>query len=177
MSVNNFLQKKAFTLIELLIVIVLIGILYTLAIGSFESLKEKRSSLTLATLKEYLHDKNHTKSSAMLCLDECLECDIYVDDKKVETLDAFLDDSVRVYRYDPSYGYIAKDSGVYFNEEDVDEDICFAYKLQRNGVGDQVLVEFEDKFYDFSSYFEDVQIYDSIAEAMEIKEEMQGVVR
>ena len=48
-------MKKAFSLIELLIVILIIGIIYTLSIGNFKKIKDSsEKKLTLKTLKEYL---------------------------------------------------------------------------------------------------------------------------
>jgi len=41
-SVNNNQMHKAFSLIELLIVIVIIGVVYTMAIGNFEQIKDKK---------------------------------------------------------------------------------------------------------------------------------------
>jgi len=176
-SVNNSLQRKAFTLIELLIVIVIVGVVYTLAISSFDRLKEKESTLTLETLKTYLNDLNHTKSAKILCLEDCNLCDIFVDDIYLKSLEDFLDDSVKIYRYDSLYGYVVKEPEVFFNTEDVDVDVCFSYEIQKNGIGDQIVVEYKEKVYDFTPYFENTAVYRSISEITEVKEDMQSGVR
>ena len=178
MSVNSFLQRKAFTLIELLIVIVIIGVVYTLSISNFERLTEKEAPQTIATLKEYLNDMNHTKSAKILCLDDCSSCDIYIDDNKTDMkLEDFLDDSVKTYRYEFSYGYVEVEQDVFFNVEGMEEDVCFSYEIEKNGVGDQVLVEFKEKYYDLSTYFENTVVYNSLEEAQEIKEDLQSEVK
>ena len=172
------MQKKAFTLIELLLVIVIIGVVYTLAISNFERLKEKEDSLTLGGLKEYLKDMNHTKSAKILCLDDCSSCDIYIDNNITDIkLEDFLDEDVKTYRYEFAYGYVEMEEDIFFNVEGVEEDVCFSYEIEKNGVGDQVLVEFKEKFYDFSRYFENTVVYSSLEEAKVIKEDLQSEVK
>ena len=82
------------------------------------------------------------------------------------------------YRYDFLYGYVNIENNLFFNERDTEEDVCFSYKLDKNGVGEQVLIEYKDKFYDFSEYFSDVKIYNSLDEATQAKEKLiQEVMR
>ncbi len=54
-------MKKAFSLIELLIVIVIIGVVYTLAIGQFQKIGEESSNITLENLKEKLQSFKQKK--------------------------------------------------------------------------------------------------------------------
>ncbi len=164
-------MKKAFSLIELLIVILIIGIVYTLSIGNFNKVKDESYKLTFQGLKEYLQDIPHEKNVEFLCLDDCSVCDIYVDGEKFNEKDIedFLDKSIRVYRYDFSLG---------MTELEKDNDICFSYVIDRKGVGEQVLVEFKDKVYDFSTYLSSVPVYNSIGEATDAKEKLiQEVLR
>ena len=166
------MKKRAFSLIELLIVILIIGVVYTLAIGNFKRLGNESSKLTLSSLKEYLHSIPHTKSVKLLCLDDCSECNILVDDVKSRTIEDFLDESVKVYRYEFSYGAVEIEKEVFFNIDDVEEDVCFSYEVDKSGVGNQVLVEFKEKVYDFSPYFSETAIYSSIEDAVEAREDM-----
>ena len=163
---------------ELLIVIMIIGIVYTLAVNSFTKLSDKKSRVTLLNLKEYLHSFPHLKSVELLCLDDCSSCDVFVDDNKSATIDNFLNEKVTTYRYEFLYGYTEAQKEVYFNVDDVEEDVCFSYAIKKNGVGDQVLVEFEKKFYDMSTYFSTALVYNSLKDAQEAKENLiQKVTR
>lgn len=164
------MRKKAFSLIELLIVIVIIGVVYTLAISGIQKMSDKAASLSLVNLKEYLTDMQYEKNIELICLDDCSVCDIFVDGTKSKKLEDFLDSSVKVYRYDMLYGYVQKEKDIFFNENGVDEDICFSYKLTKDGVGTQMLVEYNEAFYDFSPYFSKTIKYDSIQEIEDIKE-------
>lgn len=150
----------------------IIGVVYTLAIGNFQKLSDESSKLTLENLKEYLHSIKHSKSVKLICLDDCSECDIYVDGNKSRTVEDFLDESVTVYRYELSYGAVEIEKELFFNIDDVEEDVCFSYEVDKNGVGNQVLVEFKEKVYDFSSYFTKTAVYNSIGDAVEAREDM-----
>jgi prepilin-type N-terminal cleavage/methylation domain-containing protein len=161
--------KKAFSLIELLIVILIIGIVYTISVGNFEKVKDESNKLTLHNLKEYLQALPHEKSAELLCLDDCSECKVLVDGEKFKELEDFLDKSVRSYRYDFSYGMI---------EVEKDDDVCFSYSVDKKGVGQQVIVEYKDMFYDFSTYLSPVSIYGSLQDATQAKEQLsQEVLR
>ena len=166
--------KRAFSLIELLIVILIIGVVYTLAISNFQKLEEGATNVSLLTLKKFLHEIPHEKSVKLLCIDECSDCMLFIDGKKStehDTLfDDFLDDSVKVYSYDFSLGYVEYQNEVYFNSEDIEEDVCFSYSVDKKGIGEQMLVEYDKFVYDFSPYIDGVTKYDSIEDAKEYRE-------
>ena len=171
------MQKKAFSLIELLIVIMIIGIVYTFVVGNFNRVVQQRTKLNLENLKEYLTALKYEKSAKLLCLDDCSSCEIRIDGKVFNTLDDFLNENVRTYRYDFLYGYTEKEQEVYFNTDDIEEDVCFSYEVDNMGVGSQVLVEFGEKFYDYSSYFTKTKVYNSIGEAQDAREDLMREAR
>lgn len=155
----------------------IIGVVYTLVVANFNKVAQEETKISLSNLKEYLSSQKYEKTVKILCLDDCSSCDILVDDKKIKTLNDFLDDSVRVYRYDFSYGYTEVEQEVYFNTEDIEEDVCFSYEVDKERVGSQILVEFKEKFYDYSTYFSATKIYNSIGEAREVREDLMREVR
>ena len=162
-------MKKAFSLIELLIVIVIIGVVYTISIGNFEKVKDKSETLTLKGLREYLQGLPYKKNAQLLCLDDCSKCEVLLDGEKFKELENFLDSSVRSYRYDFSYGMI---------DAQKDDDVCFSYAIDKKGVGQQVIVEYKELFYDFTSYLSAVSVYESLQEATDAKEKLiQEVLR
>ncbi|MDO8453603.1 MAG: type II secretion system protein [Sulfurimonas sp.] len=165
-------MRRAFTLIELLIVIMIIGVVYTLAISSFQKIGDASKKVNLENLKEYLQNFPHAKSSKILCLDDCSKCDILVDGEVEKTLDDFLDKNVKVYRYDFLQGMFEEKQEVYFNKEGVEKKVCFSYEVDKKGVGGQVFVVLNESVYDFSTYFEPVVVYKSLQEAIEAKEKL-----
>ena len=156
-------MKYAFSLIELLIVILITGIMYSMSVSSFKSIKHKEEKLTIMGLKSYLQAVPHLKTASIVCSDECMKCSVFSDGKKYKKIKSFLDESVKSYRYDFSYGMV---------EIPKKNDICFSYTLNKEGIGEQIFVEFKGKVYDFSSYLGKMPVYDSIAEATESKEDL-----
>ena len=174
--------KKAFSLIELLIVVLIIGIVYTLAITNFQKVGDESQKVTLQTLKKYIQTFPHEKDVKFLCLDDCSSCDIFVDGKKDEELngvfDNFLDDTIEVYRYEYNAGLQEIEKEIYFNEEGSEESVCFSYTVDKVGVGNQVIIKFRERVYDYTSYLPITPTFKTIEDAVEAKENLfQEVLR
>ena len=161
-----------------MIVIVIIGVVYTLAVTNIQSLSEQKMRPGFSNLKEYLNSflKEDEKSVRLLCLDDCSECSVYVDDVKRETAESFFDSSVEVYRYDFLQGAQSIEPVVYFNEEDVQERVCFSYEIDKNLIGDQVMIVYKNRAYDYTTYFTQTPVYDSMSELIDAKEELNQEV-
>lgn len=167
---------------ELLIVVLIIGVVYTLAVSNFQNINGTSSHVSLENLKSYLNSIKHKKSVKLLCLENCESCSVLIDGKESEKYDEtfknFLDDSVEVYRYELLGGVFEKPHEVYLNSEDIEESVCFSYSVDDRGIGDQVFVKYKEKVYDYSSYLDGVKVYDSLQEAQDAKEELvEKVVR
>jgi len=161
-----------------MIVIVIMGTIYTLAIGNFNKLTDKSKSLNLLNLKTYLASQHYKNSAEILCLDNCLECNLFLDGKKTKKLKNFLDNSVKKFRYDFNYGYVEKENKIFFNKKNVEQDVCFSLNVDKNGASEQVLVSYKDKFYDFTPYLLDTKVYNSLSEAKDAKEKLiEEVIR
>ena len=165
-------MKKAFSLIELMIVIVIMGLMYTLSIQSFSNTANKLNKITLLNLKEYIQGQDYQKSVRFLCLDDCKSCDILIDGVKQNTIENILDDSVLSYEYDFISGTRKALIDVYFNSEGTQEDVCFSYTVDKQGVGDQVLVVYKNNVYDFTTYLSPTKKYNSLESAIDAKEKL-----
>lgn len=171
-------MKKAFSLIELLIVVIIIGIVYSMAIGTIKKASDTASKkVTLVNLKKFLQSLKYEKNVKILCLDACLNCNLYIDGNKNEefkdSFDDFLNEDIAIYRYEYQAGMQEQPKDVFFNLEESEEDVCFSYTLDKKGIGEQVFVEFNDKVYDFTLDSSSVIVYDSLAEAQADKEELR----
>ena len=176
------MKRGAFSLIELLIVVLIVGLVYTLAVTNFQRVKEGKVKPTLLNLKSNLLDINKVSVAKLMCLDDCKSCNVYVDGEvdanSSSEYEEFFDEEPKVYRYDINYGLVSLKNKVYFNSEDKEEEICFSLSVDKNGVSEQVIVEYKDKFYDFSPYFSNTQVYTSESDISEIKEHLsQEVLR
>ena len=167
------MKRGAFSLVELMIVIVIMGVVYTLSVTNFPTkAEEEAGGLSLANLKEYLQNLTYEKSAELLCLDECQSCDILIDGEKNSTVENFVDDTIEAYRYDYRLGPQEVVPNVYFNKEGVQENICFSFKVDKEGVGDQILVKYKKRVYDFSTYILPTEVYFSLEDAVASKEKL-----
>ena len=156
-----------------MIVIVIIGVVYTLVISKLQSVGEGKMTPSLSNLKEYLSSLNKEGQSVrLLCLDDCSSCAVYVDDVKIQDIESFFDDSIETYRYDFLQGAIPVKDAVFFNEEDVQESVCFSFSVDKNLVADQVIVVYKNRAYDYSSYFTQTPVYDYLEEAIDAKQDL-----
>ena len=167
-------MRRAFSLIELLIVVIIIGVVYTLAVTNFKKISDASATVSLQNLKSYLQKFPHQKDVAFVCLDACEHCDVFVDGKKVQALEDrfenFIDDSIEVYRYDSLEGFQEQPKDLFFNLEGSEEQVCFSYKIDYRGIGPQLYIKFKDKVYDYSSYLLEVPLYDTLEDVRTAKE-------
>lgn len=157
-----------------MIVIVIIGVVYTLVITKLQSVSDGKMTPSLSNLKEYLIslNKEQKQDIRLLCLDDCSSCTIYKDGEKHEKIESFFDDSIETYRYDFLQGALRVKDAVFFNEEDVQESVCFSFSIDKNLVADQVIVVYKNKAYDYSSYFKKTVVYDYLEEAIDAKQDL-----
>jgi len=171
--------KKAFSLIELMIVIVIIGVVYTLAVSKLQNVGAQKLTPNFQNLKEYLYTyvKEDVREVRLLCLDDCESCRVYVDGaKQEEDIEPFFDDSVEVYRYDFSQGAVQIQNAVFFNEEGREEDVCFSFTMNQDLISDQIIITYKEKSYDYTSYFTPVKVYAHLEELVQEKELLVQVV-
>lgn len=176
------MKRYAFTLIELLIVVLIVGLVYTLAISNFDNVKKSKIKPELSNLKDNLQRVQKTHYAELMCLDKCRSCYLYVDgvldSNASEIYEDFFDEEVKLYRYDSNFGLVSLRNKVFFNSEGTQEDICFSLSVDKNGVSEQLVVEYKAKFYDFSPYFKETQVYASESELIDVKEyRIQEVLR
>jgi len=161
------MQKRAFSLIELMIVIVIIGLVYTLALSRIKAPKEEMQKPSFLTLKSYLlsFSKEHA-TIEFLCKEKCDECVILSNGNKLQDVDSFFDDSVEFYRYDFFLGDVA-----------LNRQSCFDFSVDGDGVSDQVIIVYKEKAYDYTPYFEGVKEYNSLSELKDAKEKLISEVQ
>jgi len=156
------MRRQGFSLIELMIVLVIVGLVYSLALSRIKAPKEERMKPSFVTLKSYLLSfSRDNKSVELLCQKSCDDCVILSDGKKLADFKAFFDKSVEFYRYDFFLGDVA-----------LNRESCFDFKIDSNGVSDQVIIVYKEKAYDYTPYFERVREYDSLSALKDAKEEL-----
>jgi len=163
------MQKKAFTLLELLLVVLIMGIVYGLVINSIKQYGDRSFALTLETLPEYLmgfHRQNHV---TLLCTDACRDCRVMVEGTEVKRVEPFIDGPIRAYRFDAALGTRDISFTPYYDEEERESEVCLRFEIFPNGSSSEMIVEEEEYVVDFPGYFGTPTRFASLEEAIEQK--------
>jgi len=172
--------RKAFTLLELLLVVVIIGVVYGLVIGSMKRINDKEAHLGFETLPSFLEEFHHQNRVAFVCTDNCKSCAVYVDGKEVKEVDAFMADErvLRFWRFDPDLGVQEIRFSPIFDEDDRESDVCFRYEIFKDGSRSEMIIETETESYDYRGPFHAVTRHTSVAALEESRQkEIQEVLR
>lgn len=162
--------KKAFTLIELIIVIVLISTTYFLVFSNNSfSVKKDEKILDLFNLKEYLlNNFEFEKELSFLCIEDDFSCYI----KK----DGILDKDFKVtnfFKTKPDiYEYNSDEKKVEFEELRVDNanhDVIFELKINSDYKTNEFMADtLNSEIFVFNSIFTKPKIYKSLNESFEV---------
>lgn len=155
--------QKGFSLIELLIVIVVIGGVLALGLGSFSLSKPKPKALTPLNLKTTIrHSEFFQGQATLLCVDNCSKCylrktlsspfqaysnKIDLTGIKAYTIDER--DSLREIKYER------------FN----DQKICLIMDFYNNGSSTQIILENKEGAYFLPAFFGEAKKFDSPEDA------------
>lgn len=137
--------RRAFTLIELIIVILILGIVAGLVSSRLTHIAAPASILTPATLKNYLSAFNSDKRLDLLCYNNCTQCDLWEGDKKIRN--ALLlesNTSLSVRRFD-RFGHLASSDPIVRLDSDGMREGDFVFTLFPDGVTSSLILESEGK--------------------------------
>lgn len=149
--------NRGFTLIELIIVILIIGIVYMLFISGFDEHK-KPKPLRFEELKNTVLKLSGNTPATLHCSGEkCDNCIIRPRDGGKEQEISLFHTKPKVYAYD-RYGYLA--------EKRYDDETCFEYTVRKNLSADNILVERNGLFYLFYAYLEKADVFDDYDKAV-----------
>ena len=161
------MHKKAFTLIELLIVVVIIGVVYGLVIGSMKKINDKESHLDFKSLPDFVQSFYQRNHVAFVCSDNCRECMLYIDDKPLKKVDAFMRDErhLRFWYYDANTGVQELLFTPLFDEDDREFDVCFRYEIFEDGSSSEMIIETKEHAYEYHGSLSGVSVYSSLQDA------------
>lgn len=164
------MSKKAFTLFELIIVVIIIGVVYALVLGNFNP-KNSVKIPTLHTIKESLLPYWQKGSLVELIVyDNCNESAVFVnsyyDEPKETDLNLAMFKDIEVFRID-QYDNAQK---INFAPAIIDEKIqnsCFRFTLFPNGSSSSYIVKSGKEYIVFFPFFESPEIYTDLGDALE----------
>lgn len=166
----KFKVKKAFTLVELIIVIVLISSTYYLVFSSNNfSIQEQSEKVSLENLKEFLMKTfNFEKELSFSCIENDFTCYVKADGKLIK--------DIRIenfFKFTPTvYEYQEEEKRVEFEEikiDDINYNVIFEFKINSDFKTNEFIVDTQDnKIYVFNSIFNKAKLYTSLNEAFEV---------
>ena len=133
--------KRAFTLFELIIVIVLISIIYYFTLSNFSIKQAKLDSVTLMNLKQTLSKFEFDEKVSLHCIDDKdIDCLISIDGEiQKERITKLFEKCPDVYEYSKDQKKIE------FSDLELEKleyyPICFEYELNKNGQSSQMIVD------------------------------------
>jgi prepilin-type N-terminal cleavage/methylation domain-containing protein len=163
--------KKGFTLFELMLVVLLIGIIYGVFVHKL-SQKERHSGkdeVTLETLKEFLLQFSPKRTVVLKCITPCDTCYIFRDGKKAQDLEISLfEEAPNVYSSDP-YGQLQRMTFTPIQGKHGEAlDVCFEFTLFGNKSSSSYIIEYDKKVYLFDPYLKPVSVFDTLGAAKEV---------
>lgn len=147
---------KGFTLIELIIVIIIMGIVATLTSDRLSHVYENSSSLTPETIKKYLIAFHSRKPLHLFCYDDCTTCDLFEGEKLVRTkLNLEHHSALRVVQFDRFGRLIPADMAVY-GENRKPREGNFEFFLYPDGRSSALILTSGEKLFAYTPLSQDV---------------------
>lgn len=159
-------NSKAFTLFELLIVVVLISILYGVFVHKLSRPKKQETDkLTLINLKSFLSDIPFKHKAEVICLEPCQECYLYLDGKKADEKGFPLFKKAPQVYFPDRYGQINTVSFLpIMDKNSALHDVCFKFSLFNNKSSSYYAVQEDKKYYLMDPYMQGVKMTHSFSD-------------
>ena len=151
-------KKPAFTLLELLIVILLLSLTALLVVGNFSGKRAEPKTPTLSQIRT-LVDSVPAGGTELLCVKECSECYLYGNGGIIRRVP---------YSFKPIKAYVLNS----YNEPRVadfgrlnDQRICLRFRYYPNGSTTRIILKSGSDYYYIPAYFGTVEKYRTLEEA------------
>ena len=156
-------EQAAFTLLELLIVILLISIFYYLVSGSFKrDNTENKQTLTIENIRDYPLSYLPPEGAELVCLDDCKNCFIHdYGTGKTKDVKSSLP-KLKAYILDRSGEAVQVNFGRIH-----DKPVCIRYRYYNNGSVSEMIISAKDDYYYIPPYFGKIEKYSSLSDAVE----------
>ncbi len=156
-------EKKvttAFTLLELLIVVMLLSLVYVVLIRSFSGGGAKTKRFDIESIKGLYAEASPARRT-LVCLKDCSECYVSEGREKFQKLNVGLH-KLKAYLVDQFSNPQRIDFGRFH-----DQPVCFRYNYYPDGSSDRMIVETDGTFYYLPTYFGNTVRYATLQEAVQ----------
>ena len=170
--------RRAFSLMELMLVVVIIGIVYAFALSSFKPPDPKDlEAFSLMTLPKYLRENFALQDVKLVCFEPCGKCDVLVDGQwQGEPVELFTSSDVRSYSLDTE-GFAKQSEFAPHDIQDAYKQACFILHKRSNGSIDPIVLESEGKFIYYKAGYEDVESFKTLSSIQTQYQQTSNTIR
>jgi len=172
---SKIINKKSFTLIELIIVVSIISLVYYLTLGNFKLNVDTSNKISLNNLPMYLKKQEFDKTLSLKCIDDGKKCLLYIDGSIKEKINNLFSQKPNVYTYSKDLDLI------YFNDIELNEldtyEVCFEYNINKYKKSKDIIVEVGQKVYIYNSLDSNVTTLDYISDVRDYFDKKEQEVR
>lgn len=170
------LNRKAFTLFELMVVVMIIGVVYSLVLGSFDP-KKSIKIVTLQYIKDAL-SPYWTKGVKveLVVYDRCRESALLINNEiqeEIETnINADMFKGIKVYKNDRHNGEREITFAPILVENRLHK-VCFRFTLFPNGSNSSYVAKSGKRYYTYFPYFEETYVTTKLDDALEVAQKKE----
>ena len=157
------MSRKAFSLLELIIVVMIISISYMLVFSSMQKESKAPKALTPLNLKSSLLDSNLTGIKEFICVNNFKECFIYQNGVAIPYVNKISLKDISVYKIDEEDNSHKVDYGRYN-----DNKISLRFSIYSNNSSTQMIIKQNKNFFYLPTYFGEVKKVSSLDEAKKL---------
>jgi prepilin-type N-terminal cleavage/methylation domain-containing protein len=167
------MARGAFSLLELLIVIMIVSLSYMMVFSSMQKSAKEPKALTPLSLKNTLLNSNTTSGDReFFCVDNSKSCFWYQNGNVMEYEGKIALDALKVYRVGSDDNSYKVDFGRYR-----DHKISLRFNIYHNGSSSQMIIEQNHKFYYLPTFFGKVTETKSLESAVALWVEPTRAIR
>jgi prepilin-type N-terminal cleavage/methylation domain-containing protein len=172
-SVSSNLMRTGFTLIELMLVVVIIGLIYTLAIMGMRGLGQSEGQISLMGLPTFLAKNYPHQAVSVVCMNDCSHCEIVVNNDVNMTFEGLFNQPPEVYVPDHRYGTLKIAFASRFDANRQEIPVCYRYDQNAEGFGDRQIIKDDEHIVYFPGGFQEPVALASLDEALRIDETLR----
>jgi prepilin-type N-terminal cleavage/methylation domain-containing protein len=144
------LSRGGMTLFELLIVMIVVGIVYSMGMFTLKKERVISSNLSLTTLKSSMKALEHSSEIRMVCDKPCQECRVFSTDKKLVTTFHLQAEAIPIrYGFD-RYGELKPLGSIVTRSGGVLQQGCFELSLYPDGTFTPLILKSKFTFYAYT---------------------------
>ena len=162
------MRVKAFSLMELIVVILLLGIMFSLALTSFDSKNKKIKIPTIQDIPSYMQKLGLKEKATFIVYGDKCENEAMFSNEDINNSNINLpfDKSFIVYKMN-DLGIIKEFDFKSLTLENKEQHICFKLDLKKGKFSDKFILKTFNKYLLFLPFFQKVKTFDSLSDAKE----------